>query len=136
MLYFFFYHVLYFFYMYFFFSWKSLSLTHSLISNLVFFFFRAPEKKKYSVFTHSHNFFENVPKMIFFKKKKKYGTFAVIHIQTVPRIFDWSAPVRIYLRIQFPLSLSIKGTLTLPINTRQMHISQHMTAFEKAAIWY
>ena len=30
---------------------------------------------KYTVFTHSHNFVENVPKIIFFKKKKKYDTF-------------------------------------------------------------
>ena len=58
----------------FFFSWKSLRVTHSLISNLVF-FFSGHRKKKYSVFTHSHNFAENVPKMIFFKKNKKYGTF-------------------------------------------------------------
>ena len=77
MLYFFFYHVLYFFYMYFFFlkKFKPHSLTHF---KPCIFFFPGTGKKKYSVFTHSHNFVENVPKMIFFKKKKKYGTFGQI----------------------------------------------------------
>ena len=48
-----------------FFSWKSLSLTHSLISNVCIFLFPVSEKKKYSVFTHSLDFVKNVTKINF-----------------------------------------------------------------------
>ena len=67
-----------FFLMYFFFlkKFKSHSITHFKPC----IFFSGHRKKKYIVFTHSHNFAENVPKMIFFKKKKKYGTFALITV--------------------------------------------------------
>ena len=58
-----------------FFSWKSLSLTHSLISNVCIFLFPVSEKKKYSVFTHSLDFVKNVTKINFSKEIKKYGTF-------------------------------------------------------------
>ena len=64
-----------FFFLVFFFSWKSLSLTHSLISNVCIFLFPVSEKKKYSVFTHSLDFVKNVTKINFSKEIKKYGTF-------------------------------------------------------------
>ena len=71
LLYFFFTHIsanLCIFFSVFFFSWKSLSLTHSLISNVCIFLFPVSEKKKYSVFTHSLDFVKNVTKINFSKK--------------------------------------------------------------------
>ena len=54
----------------FFFSWKSLSLTHSLISNVCIFLFPVSEKKKYSVFTHSLDFVKNFAKINFSKETR------------------------------------------------------------------
>ena len=58
-----------------FFSWKSLRLTHSLISNVCIFLFPVSEKKKYSVFTHSLDLVKNITKINFSREIKKYGTF-------------------------------------------------------------
>ena len=60
-----------------FFSWKSLRLTHSLISNVCIFLFPVSEKKKYSVFTHSLDLVKNITKINFSREIKKYGTFGL-----------------------------------------------------------
>ena len=65
----------FFFLVFFFFSWKSLRLTHSLISNVCIFLFPVSEKKKYSVFTHSLDLVKNITKINFSWEIKKYGTF-------------------------------------------------------------
>ena len=70
-----------FFSLYFFFSsWKSLRLTHSLISNVCIFLFPVSEKKKYCVFTHSLDLVKNITKINFSREIKKYGTFAAAQV--------------------------------------------------------
>ena len=60
----------YFFSLYFFFPENSLNLTHSLVSNNVF-FFSGTGKKKYTIFTHSLDFGRNCHKSKLFQDKKK-----------------------------------------------------------------